>query len=76
MSTKLMCSSCHGGGKCEFCGGRGSLRKPHGNGQIIEYETSVCGVCFGSGLCPSCVPDAGILMVNAAVSSPSKRLVG
>jgi DnaJ-class molecular chaperone len=58
----IMCSSCDGSGKCEFCQGRGTVSKPQCDGQISMYETQPCAVCFGSGKCPSCSPDAALMM--------------
>ena len=62
--NSVMCSSCHGQGRCEFCEGRGTVSKPQVAGQVTMYETQPCAVCFGSGKCPSCWPDAALLMMS------------
>jgi DnaJ-class molecular chaperone len=64
--NRTMCSSCRGDGKCEFCNGRGVVNKPQVNGQITMYETLPCAVCFGSGRCVSCSPDAALQLTVRA----------
>ena len=60
----IMCSSCQGNGKCEFCEGRGIVSKPQVDGQVTMYEMQPCAVCFGSGMCPSCSPDAALSLMK------------
>lgn len=47
-SSKTICPSCHGSGKCSWCAGRGEYRNRY------DDELEDCSNCRGGGLCPVC----------------------
>ena len=51
-TSRRICSTCHGGGKCNSCGGSGKRTDNYfGTGRS---STITCGVCGGRGTCIVC----------------------
>lgn len=51
-STRRVCVACHGGGKCNSCGGSGKRTDNYyGTGRS---STVTCGGCSGRGTCSVC----------------------
>lgn len=51
-TSRRVCVTCHGGGKCNSCGGTGKRTDNYyGTGRS---STATCGVCNGRGSCTVC----------------------